>query len=258
MKNFFITFLMLTAIPAFAQDLIVPKEGDPMKAFNIEVGEKYLFYQLEQNDEAPIQRIDKNDVIMVRRVDGSVLNLQVDSSMPPTANEKQSPSKNFPEIDESDIHGSLIAKGNCVYIPTDSPLDYEKAGQERLKQLVEEWGYWTVVEKPSQAHFVLHYLTTISSLDLSWLFVRPRRYYTAIPFPSSYYDGFWDSWGDAKKNMGVCVSCTRSNEDPKENIINAEFFFGKLESVVNKKLSKKVEAVLDADNENNNRLKPIQ
>ena len=75
MRHYLLISLLFWAITSFAQDLIIPKNGDPIKAYNIDVGATYLFYQLEDDSNAGIIRVPKNDVLMVRKADGSVLDL---------------------------------------------------------------------------------------------------------------------------------------------------------------------------------------
>ena len=92
----------------------------------------------------------------------------------------------FPIIDESDIHGSYIAEGNCVYIPVDSPREYERAGQIKLRECMKEWGYWTVVNAPEQAHFVLQMFVMTAGYDQILLLIRPRSYYSIRPYNLNY------------------------------------------------------------------------
>jgi len=214
------TFLYLVMVSmgmmmASAQDLIVPKSGDPINAYNLEQGDDYLFYTQNKDLDSPILRIAKNDVLMVRKANGSVLPMDNKG----TSNTNAAEEGDFPLIDESDIHGSLITQGNCVYIPTDSPYDYEQAGQQRVKETVKQWGYWKVVNKPEQAHFILQFTTQTSGPDISLLVIRPRKYYAKYPIFKR--DGFWGGWKEGKNYIGVTINWRNANEDPKDNVQNA-------------------------------------
>ena len=245
--------MVFMAISVQAQDLIIPKQGDPITAYNVEVSGNFVFYTTEAKEDAPIQRIAKGNVLMVRRQDGSVLNMTENVS---AETESQPEESQFPEIKEEDIHGNLIAKGNCVYIPTDSPLDYEKAGQEQLKENMKAWGYWTVVDKPEQAHFVLQFTTQTSGEDLSFIIIRPRKYYAL--HPTLVRSGWNGAWTNAKKEVGVTANWTKSNEDINDNKLKAILLAEHLKRMIlnpddgdGKRFFKYHKEALDADNANN-------
>ena len=86
MKRIINLILLLTvACFAYAQDLIVAKQGDPIKAWNIEISEKYVFYTAEPNENAPIQRMAKDNVLLIRKADGTAETLTSAPSPAPTA-----------------------------------------------------------------------------------------------------------------------------------------------------------------------------
>lgn len=250
---------VFTTLLTNAQDLIIPKRGEPVKAYNTEVGSNFVFYMTEQKEDAPILRIPKDSVLIIRRADGSTLPLSGENTNFNTLTNEITSSNDFPIIEESDIHGSFIAKGNRVYIPTNSIMSYERVGQERLKEIISQWGYWTVVDTPKQAHFVLHFITTTSWKDKSWLFVRPRKYYEAYPSPSSYYNDNRVSFMEAKNSMGIFIGKRLSNENNDTNITNAEELANYLIRVItnpeekeSKKFHKYLDIYLDADSQMNN------
>lgn len=217
-KTVILVTVLLGMTNAFAQDLIVPQKGEPINAYNLEQSVDYLFFTKENSADSPILRIAKTDVLMVRKADGSVLSLNSQIANNASDNGKESQS-DFPIINESDIHGSLIEQGNCVYIPTDSPFDYEQAGQQKVKEMVTQWGYWKVVNKPEQAHFILQFTTQTSGSDVSILIIRPRKYYAQCP--TVVRDGIWGGWKQGKKSVGVTVNWRNANENPSENRKNA-------------------------------------
>lgn len=255
-----IVALVLGAVGAQAQDLIVAKQGDPVKAWNVEVSDKYVFYSTEPGEGAPILRMAKENILMIRKANGSSVTFtpeQTDSSTTAAQGAATVPvhdtTPDAPVINEQDIHGSLIAEGNCVYIPTDSPLAYEQAGQQRVKEYMQQWGYWKVVGKPEQAHFVLQFTTQTSGDDRSFLIIRPRKYYAA--HPTLTRNGVSGSWTNAKGKVGVTVNWTRSNEDVGENTIKGQLLAEHLKGMVlapdkgdGKRFFKYQSKYLDADN----------
>ena len=242
-RSLVIAAWMLGTLGAQAQDLIIAKQGDPVKAWNLEVSDKYVFYSTEPGENAPIVRMAKENILMIRKADGSAMNFTGEQTGA-TTTVAPSATPDAPIIDEGNIHGNLIAEGNCVYIPTDSPLAYEQAGQQHVKEYMKQWGYWKVVEKPEQAHFVLQFTTQISGEDISLLIVRPRKYYAA--HPTLVRSGFSGSW-------------TKSNEDVNENALKGQLLAEHLKSMIltpddgdGKRFFKRQGKYLDADNEKGN------
>ncbi|MBP5541923.1 MAG: hypothetical protein J6X88_09775 [Bacteroidales bacterium] len=179
MKRAFLTTLLLLAITLVqAQDIILPKHGNPITAYNLGENNKFILYTAEPNEDADILRIAKDSVLTVRRADGTVIDLNAATA--PAATQAPTPTKpttDYPEIAEEDIHGCLITKGNKVYIPTDSRNEAECVAQKYIKMKVQEWGYWIVVDKIEQAHFVLQYVIESKGLDWAYLVIRSREYY---------------------------------------------------------------------------------
>lgn len=225
MKHILLTIaiLLLATISMTAQDLIVPKHGNPITAYNTDAGGSFIYYTVESDANAALQRIAKDSVLMVRKADGTVMDFaaaSTTSQSTPVAVEKLK--TEYPVINETDIHGSLIAQGNKVFIPTNSYNESERAGQEKLKELISEWDYWTVVNKPEQAHFVLQYVVTSIGEDYSWLLVRPRKYYNSKPYIERF-----------GQNIGVLVCARRTDDsDPQRNLMNADIFFNHLKGML--------------------------
>lgn len=218
-----ITIILFAATSLLAQDVILPKKGNPITAYNVDAGGNFIYYTAEEDANAALLRIAKDSVLMVRKADGTILDfaaIPVAQQTAPEAVEK--PKIDYPVIDEADIHGSLIAQGNKVFIPTNSYNESERAGQEKIKELISEWDYWTVVDSPEQAHFVLQFVLTSIGEDYSWLFVRPRKYYSSKPFIERI-----------GKNTGVMVCGRRTDDsDPQKNLMNADIFFNHLKGML--------------------------
>ena len=262
MRYLIIILLAFFIIQSSAQDLIIPKKGNPITAYNIDVSSKYIFYQSEASEKSPILRIAIDDVLMVRKDDGTVLEMKDRSNDVKENTEMQNNNgipantSSFPVIREVDIHGNLIAKGNCVYVPTDSPYDYERAGQEKLKEIMKEWNYWTVVDKPSQAHFILQFTTQTKGKDISFIIVRPRKYYASHPL--LIYKWSTGKWTNASNSVGITMNWAHSNEDVSDNIRIASLMALHLKDMIlypnrydSRTLFGKKGNAFDADNNNN-------
>lgn len=255
MKKFLLLLLLAAPLATFAQDLIIPKQGNPITAYNIEVSDKYIFYTLEPSSEATISRIAKDSVLMVRRADGTALNISAENA-PAEAEAEAEENSDFPIINESDIHGSLIAEGNCVYIPTDSPLDYEQAGQKQLKEEIKKWGYWKVVPKLEQAHFVLQFTTQTNGQDTSYMVIRPRKYYKNQPL-LIWVHKIGNGGFKPKNIIGIPVCNCRSSEEINANVSAARALVDCMRKIITDTnyggiFFKCNRDVLNADNEHNN------
>ena len=73
MKKSFFLILVLSFLTAkgTAQDIIVTNDGGSMKVFNIEVGQSAVFYQVENNKDAEVKRIEMSNVLIIKKQDGT-------------------------------------------------------------------------------------------------------------------------------------------------------------------------------------------
>lgn len=272
MKHILLTTatILLATVSLMAQDLIVPKKGNPITVYNVDAGGTFIYYTLEQDANSALSRIAKDSVLMIRRADGSVMDLtatQPTTSAPATPAVVEKPKVDYPVIDEADIHGSLIAKGNKVFIPTNSLDECERSGQEQLKKRVQEWDYWTVVDVPEQAHFVLQYYLKTDGHDVAYMVIRPRKYYRENP---TFFYGVKGNFNGKTKgeNAGVCLWQQPSDDSNSQlNTAIANKFFESLKGLLtnpdyknnNKEdkilydwfVCKTIQERLDADNETN-------
>lgn len=67
--------LLLLSLGAWtqAQDVIITKEGDPLKVYRVEVAAETVFYQTSESSDAPIQRMPKSEILMIKFQDGRKL-----------------------------------------------------------------------------------------------------------------------------------------------------------------------------------------
>lgn len=113
-------------MPAVAQDKIITKDGDVLQGWNVEVSDKYVFYNTENKTDADIKRMEKDKVLMVKRQDGSTLNLYEDA---------QPAAKQAPAAAEPAGEGPVMVKTE------DLDDAARKANEEALAQVNAEIAY---------------------------------------------------------------------------------------------------------------------
>jgi len=73
MKKLFLFALIVASFQLSAQDLIVTQSGETIKAYRTDIAEKMVYYQLEDAEEAPILKIQKADVLVIKLQNGEVV-----------------------------------------------------------------------------------------------------------------------------------------------------------------------------------------
>ena len=123
-----IAMLSLVSLSVRGQDLIVTQTGETIKAYRTDVGEKMIYYQLEDVEESPVMKIKKVDVLVIKLQSGEVISFHEKSLQPldaehPVANAIMPPSEPVadPEMIAHAEIGSLIefydgTKGVVFYL----------------------------------------------------------------------------------------------------------------------------------------------
>ncbi len=75
MKKIVMASMLLAYASAYAQDVLITQNGDVMNVYDVEVGTNSVFYKSEDKASAPVQRIGKSDIIMIKRKDGTKYDL---------------------------------------------------------------------------------------------------------------------------------------------------------------------------------------
>lgn len=120
MKRIFSIFLLLSCLlgTASAQDRIVTKDGDFIDAYHVDIGETAVYYKLDDTADAPLKSIEKSAVLMVRRKDGTKVNLyddKADAPMPQAEGEAAPKAATEVTTEESRQHcQSLINAYNTL------------------------------------------------------------------------------------------------------------------------------------------------
>ena len=69
-KVLLFTLLCTLCLSVGAQDVIITKEGDALKVFELEVSNKFVFYKESSSEDSPIKRVSKTDLLMIKYNDG--------------------------------------------------------------------------------------------------------------------------------------------------------------------------------------------
>lgn len=121
---------------ASAQDIIVTNDGKSMKVYNMEVSSESVFYQLEDSKDAPLQKILKSDILIVKKADGTKLdfsNTTLTNSSVDIQNNNQSTKIIKPIWSEEETkknNKQLIDQYNVVFeVETEDKVKDKKANQ---------------------------------------------------------------------------------------------------------------------------------
>lgn len=188
MKKFIFLLALACSIVCQAQDIIVLNSGESIKGYKLDLTPAdVIYYQVAEDDANSLRKIERKDIMVIRLVDGTIYN--PNEAKQPNAEAKQEKGEEvsqFPDIDLTDYHGYLLEKGNCVYVAPNSDEEWDGFGVERIKEHLKRIGYWTVVDKPEQAHFILQYGVCLTGQDRGFYYVRTRKSYQE--FPTCIYD----------------------------------------------------------------------
>ncbi|MDR0988905.1 MAG: hypothetical protein LBM06_05535 [Prevotellaceae bacterium] len=75
MPLLFILGGLTITLPAQAQDKLITKDGEVIQAYRIDIGGNAIYYRLEDSDQAAIQTIEKASVLLIKKQDGTSVNL---------------------------------------------------------------------------------------------------------------------------------------------------------------------------------------
>lgn len=203
MKRLLIILMIQLGITTslMGQDIIVTNDGNTIKTYNTEIGNTVTYYQLEQSTDASILKISNSEILIIKFQDGTRVDPNAKEIVDNTtlATKTENTATMFPNIDLDNYHGFLLAKGNCVYLTTTNDTEYERAFIEGAKDVIKHYGYWTVVDSPEQAHFILQYDVQTKGVDMGYLYARTRNNYLADPYANIVYI----KAGLVRKNFGT-------------------------------------------------------
>ena len=74
MKKFILLMMLpFYALVTMAQDMLVTNEGKSMTIYNLEISDQSIFFQLQDKANAPLQKMLKKDVLIIKKADGTKL-----------------------------------------------------------------------------------------------------------------------------------------------------------------------------------------
>lgn len=132
-----IAFIMLPAL-CWGQDFIIPKKGNMITAYNLGKRGEYVTYMKDSTHTGSVYSVALSDIFYLSVKE----NYAVDT-------------RNYPAVADEDAVYDVLQRGKCLYVPTDSKSPVGRAAQMVCKDMLQRWGYWTVVDTPQQAHFYL-------------------------------------------------------------------------------------------------------
>lgn len=128
----------------WAQDRVITKEGDVMEVYRVDLGSTFIYYTLEDKDDAPLQKIAKADVLMIRKKDGTKIDVTAAATATAPAASAQTGQATQPGIvtlkrEELTAEGkaandALIEKLNCHVELVLKDSDKEDVGIKRAKR----------------------------------------------------------------------------------------------------------------------------
>ncbi len=136
-KLILLTLTMLScAGVAMAQDLIITKEGDVMKAWGVEVSSSAVFYRESEADDGAIKRIDKSELLMIKYQDGRKEIIDSEAAAPSAQaaeNTAQDATQSAPEVPPFGVNPNLTEDNNALiqrFNSTDLRYTAKDAGKE--------------------------------------------------------------------------------------------------------------------------------
>ena len=76
MKKFILLLILsFWTLAAISQDMLVTNDGKSMTIYNLEISDQSIFFQLSNKSDAPLQKMLKKDVLIIKKADGTKLDL---------------------------------------------------------------------------------------------------------------------------------------------------------------------------------------
>ena len=223
MRNILFTVMAALSLAISAQDIIVTNDGTSIKAYNLDIGEQAVFYTLTQDPDANVLRIARKDVLIIKKQDGQKIVFNTEDVAEVKENNA---SAAMPAVDISQYHGFLLTKGNAVYVEAGA-TEYERAGGNRLRELLAKDGFWQVAASEEQAHFIIKYIVHLEGQDhVEFYFLDRRNRLTNAELMKFKRSRFGNGWTQLF-----------TSEDNNDNIKAAETLHERI-----KKVQKQIES----------------
>ncbi len=121
-----IAFMFLCTGGAFAQDRVITKDGDVFEAYRIDIGGTYVYYTKEDKDDAALQKIAKADVLMIKKKDGT--KIDVTEYAPNTASSQTTQAANYEQpgitqVKPEDLSAEAKAANDALIKKINAPVE---------------------------------------------------------------------------------------------------------------------------------------
>lgn len=173
--SLFLTFLFSVLLLS-AQDIIVKNSGETIKAYNLEASGTSVFFQLSAEPDAPLQKLPKTEILVVRKADGTKLDFDAPAPQP-TAQQQQ----------------TATAQNKPIKLTLDMLSEEEKAENERLIKQYNEPVKFTVKKEGKEvtclyACFCPKQTSIITNKDLALSLVTGGMTYGTRSSPSVFQE----------------------------------------------------------------------
>lgn len=141
-----IAFMFLCTGSAFAQDRVITKDGDVFEAYRIDIGDTYLYYTKEDKDDTVLQKIAKTDVLMVKKKDGTKIDVTeyAPASAPkPTAQAESNEQPGITQVKPDDLSAETKAANDALIKKINAPVEFDvkEKHQEDIGKKEATFGY---------------------------------------------------------------------------------------------------------------------
>jgi len=149
---------------AYNQDTIIFSNADRLVASIILIDDSTVTFKKYRNLDGPVYKKRLTDVSKIRYKNGDV---ETYNGQAVVANAEY-------EAIASTDPTSLTKRGNRVYV--EIPDESSRAGEKYFINALNEWGYWTIVTDPREAHFVIVFnIDKKAMLDKSAIVILKTR-----------------------------------------------------------------------------------
>lgn len=144
---------------ALAQDMIVTNDGKTIKAYHLEISATSVFYQLTDQANAPLQKMAKGDILIIKKADGTKIDF--DAPQPAAAPSAPATPSAAPATGNVMLSPSMLsaegkAQNDEAIVALCAPLVYESNGSEK------EANYAILRFKPNAQSVVANEEVTVS------------------------------------------------------------------------------------------------
>ena len=130
MKFYLTLLVLLVSMPVISQDVLVTKDGDAIKAYDMEVAGESVYYKQSEAQDAPIVKIAKSDLLVIKYKDGRKEVVGETAPAPATQQTAAAPQPSQPQSRTDE--GSLRLNDAAVRAWHD--IDVQYVGEQSKKE----------------------------------------------------------------------------------------------------------------------------